>query len=67
MNIVHKGYSAYHCAELALAIAYLRQRKIYILEFPFLPTDSANTSVRDTWNRYRTAQTKPRSIKLEAA
>ncbi len=67
MSTAHNNYTAKHCEKLALAIAYLRQRKIYILEFPFLPTDSANTSVRDTWERYRAAQSKLRAVKLEAA
>ena len=35
------------------AIKYLRERKIYILEFPFKPTNAAQTDVAMTCAKYR--------------
>jgi hypothetical protein len=35
------------------AIQYLRERKIYILEFDFKPTNSTNTDIEKTMARYR--------------
>jgi hypothetical protein len=48
-----KGYSDHHKRELAKAIAYLRERKIYAVEFPFVPTNAAQTDVAQTVARYR--------------
>lgn len=48
----HK-YTKYHETSLKAAIAYLRQRKLYCLEFPFKPTDAARTDVTATMTRYR--------------
>ena len=39
--------------KLEAAIAYLRERKIYITEFPFIPTNVAKTDVASTIRRYR--------------
>ena len=39
--------------KLEAAIAYLRERKIYIIEFPFIPTNVAKTDVASTIRRYR--------------
>ena len=39
--------------KLEAAIAYLRERKIYITEFPFIPTNVAKTDVGATIRRYR--------------
>jgi hypothetical protein len=38
--------------KLDAAIAYLRERKIYITEFPFVPTNVAKTDVSATMRRY---------------
>ena len=35
------------------AIKYLRERKIYILEFPYKPTNAAQTDVAMTIANYR--------------
>ena len=35
------------------AIQYLRERKIYILEFPFKPTNAAKTDIAQTFAKYR--------------
>lgn len=35
------------------AIEYLRNRKIYVLEHSFVPTNSALTDVKRTIDRYR--------------
>ena len=39
--------------KLDAAIAYLRERKIYITEFPFVPTNVAKTDVAATIRRYK--------------
>jgi hypothetical protein len=39
--------------KLEAAIAYLRERKIYIIEYPFIPTNVAKTDVGATIRRYR--------------
>jgi len=39
--------------KLQAAIAYLRERKIYITEFPFVPTNVAKTDVAATIRRYK--------------
>jgi hypothetical protein len=39
--------------KLEAAIAYLRERKIYITEFPFVPTNVAKTDVGATIRRYK--------------
>lgn len=39
--------------KLEAALAYLRERKIYIVEFPFIPTNVAKTDVGATIRRYR--------------
>ena len=39
--------------KLEAAIAYLRERKIYIIEFHFIPTNVAKTDVGATIRRYR--------------
>ena len=39
--------------KLEAAIAYLRERTIYIIEFPFVPTNVAKTDVGATIRRYR--------------
>lgn len=51
-----KGLTTQHRAKLAKAIAYLRERKIYVTEFNFHPTSAAATDVAQTVARYR-AQT----------
>ena len=38
--------------KLETAIAYLRERKIYIIEFPIIPTNVAKTDVGATIRRY---------------
>jgi len=40
-------------SKLENAISYLRERKIYILEFPFKPTNAAQTDIAFTCARYR--------------
>jgi hypothetical protein len=54
MNRAMKGLTQEHRSKLSKAIAYLRERKIYILEFPFRPTNAASTDVAQTIARYRT-------------
>jgi hypothetical protein len=44
--------STHNETELVKAIVYLRERKIYILEFPFIPTNTASTDVAATHRRY---------------
>lgn len=39
--------------KLEAAKQYLRDRKIYLLEFPFTPTPSTATSVTNTIAKYR--------------
>jgi hypothetical protein len=39
--------------KLQEAIKYLRERKIYILEFPFKPTNAAQTDIAMTVARYQ--------------
>ena len=39
--------------KLEAAIAYLRERKIYITEFSFVPTNVAKTDVGATIRRYK--------------
>ena len=50
-----KGYTAYHQQELKKAIAYLRERRIYIADYrnKFIPTNAATTDVAATIARYR--------------
>ena len=44
--------SAYNEQKLEEAKVYLRDRKIYIMEFPFKPTNTASTDVAATHRRY---------------
>ena len=44
--------SAYNEQKLDEAKVYLRERKIYIMEFPFKPTNTASTDVAATHRRY---------------
>ena len=39
--------------KLAKAIAYLRERNIYVLESNFRPTKPVETDVTRTWARYQ--------------
>lgn len=50
-----KGYTAYHQQELKKAIAYLRERRIYVADYgnKFVPTNAATTDVAATIARYR--------------
>ena len=50
-----KGYTAYHQQELKKAIAYLRERRIYVADYgnKFVPTNAATTDVSQTIARYR--------------
>lgn len=48
-----KNYTDYHAEQLEKAIAYLRERKIYVLENSFKPTNAAQTDVTQTIARYR--------------
>ena len=50
-----KGYTAYHQQELKKAIAYLRERRIYVADYgnKFVPTNAATTDVAATVARYR--------------
>lgn len=48
-----KNYTDYHAQQLEKAIAYLRERKIYVLEHNFKPTSEAQTDVAQTIARYR--------------
>lgn len=48
-----KSYTDYHAQQLEKAIAYLRERKIYVLENSFKPTNAAQTDVSQTFARYR--------------
>jgi len=45
--------STHNETELVKAIAYLKERKIYITEFPFTPTNAAQTDVAATVRRYK--------------
>jgi hypothetical protein len=45
--------STHNETELVKAIAYLKERKIYIIEFPFKPTNAAQTDVAATVRRYK--------------
>jgi len=56
-----KGLTTQHRAKLTKAIAYLRERKIYLLEFPFRPTNAASTDVAQTIARYR-AQVEKKAL-----
>lgn len=40
-------------SKLENAISYLRERKIYILEFLFIPTNAAKTDISITFAKYR--------------
>jgi hypothetical protein len=44
--------SEHNESALEKAKAYLRERKIYITEFPFMPTNAAKTDVAATHRRY---------------
>lgn len=48
-----KGYTEHHKQQLSKAVSYLRERKIYILEHDFVPTNAAKTDVAQTITRYR--------------
>lgn len=50
-----KGYTAYHQQQLKKAIAYLRERRIYVADYgnKFVPTDAAHTDTAATIARYR--------------
>ena len=50
-----KGYSHHHQEELKKAIAYLRERNIYVVDEnnKFRPTNAAQTDVAATMARYR--------------
>ena len=50
-----KGYTAYHQQQLKKAIAYLRERRIYVADYgnKFIPTNAATTDVAATVARYR--------------
>jgi len=48
-----KNYTDYHAQQLEKSIAYLRERKIYVLENSFKPTNAAQTDVAQTFARYR--------------
>ncbi|NDB70485.1 MAG: hypothetical protein EB015_21260 [Methylocystaceae bacterium] len=50
-----KNYTAYHQQELKKAIAYLRERRIYVADYgnKFVPTNAATTDVAATIARYR--------------
>jgi hypothetical protein len=50
-----KSYTAYHQQELKKAIAYLRERRIYVADYgnKFVPTNAATTDVAATVARYR--------------
>lgn len=48
-----KNYTDYHAQQLEKALAYLRERKIYVLENNFKPTNAAQTDVTQTFARYR--------------
>jgi hypothetical protein len=50
-----KGYTAYHQQQLKKAIAYLRERRIYVADYgnKFVPTNAATTDVAATVARYR--------------
>lgn len=43
--------TTYHQEQLAKALAYLRERGLYILDGRFTPTSAAATDVRATWQR----------------
>lgn len=42
-----------HSEKLSKAIAYLRERNIYVLESNFRPTKPVETDVTRTWARYQ--------------
>ena len=50
-----KNYTAYHQEALEKAIAYLRERRIYVADYgnKFVPTNAATTDVAATIARYR--------------
>lgn len=50
-----KNYSHHHQESLKKAIAYLRERKIYVADYgnKFVPTNAATTDVAATAARYR--------------
>lgn len=56
-----KGYTDYHAQQLEKSLAYLRERKIYVLEHNFKPTNATQTDVTQTFARYR-AQTQGQQI-----
>lgn len=62
MSKALKGLTTEHRAKLAKALAYLRERKIYILEFSFHPTNAASTDVAQTIARYRAQTGEKRTL-----
>ena len=50
-----KNYSHHHQESLKKAIAYLRERRIYVADYgnKFVPTNAATTDVAATVARYR--------------
>jgi hypothetical protein len=48
-----KNYTEHHKQELKKALEYLRERKIYVLENSFKPSNAAQTDVAQTFARYR--------------
>lgn len=44
--------SEHNKSALEKAKTYLRDRKIYIIEYPFMPTNAAKTDVAATYRRY---------------
>lgn len=55
--------STHNETELVKAISYLRERKIYIIEFPFTPTNQAQTDVAATVRRYKQQMGSPVPLK----
>lgn len=55
--------SAYNEQKLDEAKVYLRDRKIYIMEFPFKPTNAAQTDVAATVRRYKQQMGSPVPLK----
>jgi hypothetical protein len=47
--------------KLAKAIAYLRERNIYVLESKFRPSKPVETDVARTWAKYR-SQTEGKTL-----
>ena len=47
--------------KLAKAIAYLRERNIYVLESKFRPSKPVETDVSRTWAKYR-SQTEGKTL-----